>query len=209
MTQIIDNLKSFNSKERFYLVGHILGNPEFTPCAAFRKCLENVLHIELPESVFAAMDYHIDWLYASLFLASNQKNPPIFENHDKTIKAQQEDIDFLIAYEKDEICHIIMLEAKGVGVFTNNQMRSKASRLGQIFGEDGGGWPGVVPHFVLISPKKPTGRLQSAKWPAWMLSNNSIPWIELPIPANLKKVTRCNSDKTADKDGKCWTVLER
>jgi hypothetical protein len=66
------------------------------------------------------MDCHLDWLYASLLLAFNPKSEQrIFENKDRLIKGQQEDIDFLFAYEADDVSHIILLEAKGVGGFTN------------------------------------------------------------------------------------------
>ncbi len=210
MSRIIENFKSFNSKERFFLVGHILGNASFKPCPAFRESITNALHIQLPESAFAAMDYHLDWLYASLHLAFNH-NPEqlIFENKDRLIKGQQEDIDFLFAYEADDISHIILLEAKGVGGFTNKQIGSKADRFREIFGMDGKRWPGVKPHFAFVSPDRPSERLQSSAWPIWMKPNSVVPWIELPIPSGLKKVTRCNQRGKPDKEGQYWTISGR
>ena len=209
MSQIIEHLKSFNSKERFFLVGHILGNVAFIPSPAFRESIASTLHLHLPEDVFAAMDYHLDWLYASLYLAFNQEKSRIFVNDDHLIKAQQEDIDFVFAYDANNVCHIILLEAKGVGVFTNKQMASKAARFGEIFGTDGKRWPKVVPHFALVSPNPPSQRLQSSAWPVWLAPNNTVPWIELPIPSPLKKVTRCNQQGRADQNGQYWTISER
>ncbi len=210
MSRTIENLKSFNSKERFFLIGHILGNASFKPCPAFRESITNALHIQLPESVFAAMDYHLDWLYASLHLAFNP-NPEqrIFENTDRLIKGQQEDIDFLFAYEADNISHIILLEAKGVGGFANKQMASKAVRFREIFAMDGKRWPRVIPHFAFVSPDRPSERLHSSAWPMWMRPNNIVPWIELPIPSGLKKVTRCNRQGEPDKKGQYWTIHRR
>ncbi len=210
MSQVIENLKSFNSKERFFLVGHILGNVAFKPCPAFRESITSVLDIRLPESIFAAMDYHLDWLYASLFLAFNP-NPEqrIFDNKDRLIKGQQEDVDFLFAYEADDSSHIILLEAKGVGGFTNKQIGSKADRFREIFAMNGKRWPGVVPHFAFVSPDRPSERLHSPAWPMWMRPNNIVPWIQLPIPSGLKKVTRCNQQGKPDEKGEYWTIYRR
>jgi hypothetical protein len=209
MNQIIEQLKSFNSKERFFLVGNILGNVTFAPSPDFRKKIGDDLHVQLPENVFAAMDYHLDWLYASLYLASNQEQTCVFQNNEQLIKAQQEDIDFLFAFEIDDVCHIILLEAKGVGSCTNKQMNSKSKRFGEIFGQDGKRWPGVIPHFALVSPIKPANKLQTSTWPAWMSPDNTVPYIELPIQSGLKKVTRCDKNGKANINGEYWTVIDR
>jgi hypothetical protein len=209
MKRLIDNLRSFNSKERFFLIGHILGNTNFTPSQAFKENIEDSLSLKIPDELFAVMDYHLDWLYASLYLTFNGRvDCQIFSNSDHLIKAQQEDVDFIIAFADDVSCHIILVEAKGVTGWTNRQMNSKAMRFEEIFGSDGKRWPGVNPHFLLLSPRR-SRHLDVSKWPSWMTTNGEVPWIELPIPTGLKKVTRCSSEGVDDKDGLFWKTSWR
>ena len=201
--QVIENLRSFNSKERFFLIGHALGNLDFTPSETFQKEIENLLNLKLPSQLFAAMDYHIDWLYASLFLAFDSDQSGIYSNSDGVIKGQQEDIDFIIAFVQDTMCHIVLIEAKGVMGWSNKQMDSKAERLGEMFGPDGTRWPEVKPHFVVLSPRQHR-HLHVSEWPAWTSTDGQVPWIPLGVPRNLIKVTRCNKDGKADKAGAYW-----
>lgn len=201
--QVIENLRSFNSKERFFLIGRALGNSNFTPSETFRKEIENRLNLKLPSQLFAAMDYHIDWLYASLYLAFYDGGDKIYSNCDRIIKGQQEDIDFIIAFVQDTLCHIVLIEAKGVMRWSNKQMDSKAERLRGIFGQDGTRWLDVKPHFVILSPRQ-SKRFHVSKWPAWMSIDGNIPWIRMEVPHNLIKVTRCNKDGKADKAGAYW-----
>jgi len=209
MIKLIENLKSFNSKERFFLIGHILGNTAFTPCNAFRKTVETSFNLKVPDEVFAAMDYHLDWLYASLHLTFNEgRGSDIFENRSQIIKGQQEDIDFLMAFADENVCHIILVEAKGVTGWTNKQMDSKAARFREIFGSDGNAWSGVKPHLLLLSPQR-SMNLDVSKWPSWMVVSGKAVWSELPVPNQLKKVTRCDSGGSADSGGVFWRVDSR
>lgn len=206
MRKLIDNLRSFNSKERFFLVGHILGNTDFAPSQAFKESIENSLGLKIPGESFAAMDYHLDWLYASLCLTfSDGGESEIFANTDHIIKAQQEDIDFIIAFVEEDSCHIILLEAKGVTGWTNKQMNSKAIRFEEIFGFDGEKWPNVKPYFMLLSPQRPK-QLDVSKWPSWMVVGEQLPWIELSVPKGLRKVTRCDSEGQKNKNGQFWRM---
>ena len=211
MENIIDCLSSFNSKERFFLVGQILGNPHFNLSKDFCKDINDKLRINISDNsneTFAAMDYHLDWLYASLKIATENGNNTIYSNKDKIIKAQQEDIDFIIAYKDGEICHIILIEAKGVTGWTNDQIKSKTNRLKIIFGEDLKKWKNVIPHFVLMSPKEPE-KLNISNWPEWMKTNKQINWIKLKIQEDLKMVSRCNEMGDEDQKGEYWKVTDR
>ena len=208
MSRLIDALRSFNSKERFFLLGHLLGNPTLQPCAQFRQALSKVLQVQVPEKPFAAMDYHLDWLYASLHLALSDGNTNVFTNGERLIKGQQEDIDFLLAYEQEDVCHVVLLEAKGVTGWLNSQMVSKARRLGEIFGSDGRQWTNVVPHFALLSPNPPQ-RLQTEGWPAWMIGSWGIPRLRLPVPATLQAPVRCDKDGHTSKAGAFWRAARR
>jgi hypothetical protein len=203
MKQLIDNLRSFNSKERFFLIGHALGNRNFAVSQTFKNDVANVLQVEIPSESFVAMDYHLEWIYASLYLTFNGENSQIFPNTDGLIKGNQEDIDLVIAFLEDASCHIILIEAKGVTGWTNKQANSKAIRLRKIFGSDGRRWPGVNPHFLLFSPKRPK-RLDISGWPTWMTVNDQVPWLEFPIPSGLRKVTSCNSTGQKDRNGQFW-----
>jgi hypothetical protein len=207
MSAILDYLRRFNSKERFFLVGQILGNPDFKPSEDFRKKLGDQLQLDIPEKVFSAMDYHLDWLYAALQNAKSPKD--VYRNDDKMIKAQQEDMDFLIAYDSADTCHIILIEAKGVTGWTNKQMTSKAERLTAIFGEGGKKWPEVKPHFVLMSKSEPV-KLETNNWPRWMMrQDNKVAHIELIIPNDLLGVSRCDEDGNERKDGQSWKTSPR
>ena len=208
MQNIIEYLKDFNSKERFFLAGQILGNPSFIPSSEFREKLSDLLGISIPADALSAMDYHIDWLYASLNLAKDNDLSKIYPNVNRFIKAQQEDIDWLIAFKAQSEYHLVLIEAKGVTGWTNKQMTSKAKRFADIFGKQGNSWPGVVPHFVMMSSSQSKG-IKFEKWPQWMAPNGKIKWLELPIPEYLIHVYRCNEQGHESKDGQSWKVKKR
>ena len=193
MSAIIQHLRGVNRKERYFLVGLALGNQEFRLSDTFRCKLGKLLTLDIPANAFAAMDYHLDWIYASLFLAAKK---PASSPYPRTgeITATQQDVDFLIAFEDDKGCHLIMLEAKGVGGYTNKQMSSKACRLKAIFSSEEARKLKMCPYFAVLSPKKPA-RLKMSRWPEWMHPKNELPWLRLKLPPNLKKVVRCNTDE--------------
>lgn len=205
MNELIDILKRFNRKERFYLVGMALGNKDFSLSKEFREKLKSKLNLEIPYNVFAAMDYHIDWIYASLLLYQKGKS---FYEKDENITATQEDIDFLIAFWQNGGYHLIMLEAKGETGFSNRQMNHKAKRLGRIFGPKGDKWQGITPHFAIVSPNEPQ-KLKGEKWPHWMKPNNEACWIKMDMPSGLIKVTRCDEGGGSSKSGKYWKIEQR
>jgi len=125
----------------------------------------------------------------------------------------QEDCDLLIAYNEGEQAHLVIVEAKGLTGWTVKQMLSKAKRLSDIFGfGDGQIHNGIVPHFILASPKHSVALesklLMSGKWPNWMTTDGKIPWVKLTIPDNLLLVSRSDASGKPDKKGEYWTVLE-
>lgn len=207
-SRLLDTLRALNSKERFFLVGYALGNSHFKLGEKFRADLEGVLSVPIPEDAYCAMDFHLDWLYAALQVTANGGSTAIYPNDDRFIKAQQENIDLLVGYQREDGCHIALVEAKAATGWTNGQMKSKAARLVDIFGEDGKKWAGVTPHFVLMSPKKPL-RLNISDWPRWMTPHDEPLWMRLDVPKQLKRVSRCKPDGTPWAHGECWTVLDR
>ena len=205
-SQVIDNLRMLNRKERFLFIGMALGNPRFELHRQFRDGVGKEFGLEVPDDAFVAMDYHLDWLYASLFLASGKSTTEVHSNHDNLISATQEYLDLIVAYESRGTCHIVMLEAKGVTGFTNRQMRSKVDRLVAIFGKTGNRWEGVVPHFGIVSPREPK-RIETCGWPAWVKPGDKIRWIEMPVPPGLRRITRCTEDGKPSIDGRYWRVV--
>ncbi|MFC2056008.1 hypothetical protein ACFLTO_00330 [Chloroflexota bacterium] len=202
MDNIIENLTAFNRKERFYLVGTALGNKDFRLSTQFIDDIEKMFDLIIPDNYFSAMDYHLDWIYASLTL-SNGETDLVYPNQERIIHASCEDIDFLVAYKYKNDCHIILLEAKGVTLFSNKQLQSKIARLMQIFGRNGTNWPQVIPHFAIVSPKEPQ-RIKHNNWPNWAKPEGKVKWIPLQISHDLKKVVRCNQAGKADKKGQYW-----
>jgi len=207
-SDFVARLREFNSKERFYVVGTALGNPRFRLSKQFRAQLNEAFGVRVPASAFAAMDYHLDWLYAAVFLAANGKQDGVFKMP-KQITATQQDIDLLVAYPDDGTCHVIMVEAKGVGSFSNRQLDSKRRRLQSIFGKGAGKWEGVRPYFGVMSPKEPAQRLALKGWPTWLRPNGKLPWIEMKLPEGLKAVTRSDNGGRSKRDGGYWTVVKR
>lgn len=191
---IIETLESFNRKERFYVVGQLLGNPKFIIDTVFFEKILKLLDLDLEYSrqYFSAMDYHLDWIYASLYISEKGKYGPNKIEED-TIKGTQEDIDFIISFtDKTKKTHIILIEAKGYGYFKNSQIQSKAKRLSAIFGDNGTQWENIVPHFILLSHKKPN--LKKNEIPKFMLNKNETDfnWLKLNLPKR-RKVTRCGA----------------
>lgn len=204
---LIDLLRSFNRKERFFLVGWALDNPGFTLGESFRLTLSRVLGADVPKDAYVAMDYHLDWIYGSVFLRDKPDRQAAFENTGPAcISANQEDVDLLVAWETGDGCHLIMVEAKGDTGWTNKQLSSKARRLRQIFGGDGTTWPGVIPHFVIASPRESAG-IRCAEWPEFMKHGGTPIWLEMPLAEGLWRITRCDESGRASAGGLYWRTV--
>jgi len=124
-SELLRHMREFNRKERFFLVGMALGNPHFKLGDTFRGSLAQTLDLKVPENALVAMDYHLDWLSASLFLAANSGHPGPYVQDKTLISATQEDIDLLVAFDGEEGTHIVLIEAKGVTSYSNDQFHHK------------------------------------------------------------------------------------
>lgn len=204
MTTLIQYLESFNRKERFFLVGAALGNPDFRLADNFRTKLGEAFGVHVPSNVFVAMDYHLDWLHTSLFLMHSGADEAAVHSNDGPIASgNQEDTDLLVAFEEGDITHLLLIEAKAYTGWTNKQMKSKACRLKRIFGADGTNYPQVKPHFCLMSPR-PSKRLDVRCWPHWMTCKTKTDaqgeesrkpiWRELTVPGGRRRVTRWDAE---------------
>jgi len=209
---LIDNLRMLNRKERFYLIGQALGKPTFQLSPEFRSVLGREFSVSVPEDAFVAMDYHLNWLYAALKLTYQPQTNHRYLNSDSAVEGNQEDIDLLVAWEESYATHIVMIEAKGATYFGNKQMESKAKRLEKVFASDGSRWTGVQPHFILMSPRKPSGRyLRTSAIPRWMLQDDgAFRWAELPNMdrTRLRAVMRCDEDGHPSAAGVFWTLAK-
>ena len=207
--RLIEWLEAFNRKERFFLVGNALGNTNFNLSDEYRTKLHSVLGIHPPQPSFVAMDYHLDWIHAGLFLSSsaNQLNK-VHENKVPIVTANQEDIDLLVAFEDLGVTHLLMIEAKAATGWTNKQTLSKAVRLREMFGEGDGRkkYPGVKPSFCLTSPRPPQ-QLDSGLWPSWMAPGGKPIWLELEVPAGRRRITRCDQAGRSSASGDFFRVI--
>lgn len=213
---LIDNLKSFNRKERFYLIGQMLGNPEFRMDKTQLDEISKLIGITIPGEYFAAMDYHLDWIYASLFLTQEYDEKPFPRNFidnkqkiDLQISGTQEDIDFLLTFvDHENTTHIVMIEAKGDSYFSNAQLNSKNKRFKAIFGNEDT-WPNVRPHFLLCSPQKPQN--VSIEDPVYFMSpqESQLIWFPLVMDTGKIKVTRCEENEKPSNAGEHWKVESR
>lgn len=213
---LIDNLKSFNRKERFYLIGQMLGNPEFRMDDNQLDKISKLIGLTIPRKYFAAMDYHLDWIYASLYLTQNNPTGRVERNFieeneiaiDYQISGTQEDVDFLLAFvDHENTTHIVMIEAKGDNYFSNSQLDSKNKRFKAIFGNKDT-WPNVKPHFLICSPKEPQN--VSIEEPAYFIFKSSkLLWLELNMGDGKNKVTRWGKDDKPCSDGIYWIVGSR
>lgn len=194
---LINILESFNRKERFFLVAQALGQqdgagePAFNLSSDFQQKLYSKVGAPAPEEgerVFVAMDYHLNWVHASLVLAHYTDAEERVDRLDaEAIKRNSEDVDLLVAF-KDGTgdYHLIFVEAKGYDTdglagFKKSQLNSKVKqRLEEIL--NGGGVPkyaNVKAYYCLASGYEPKN-LKSDDWPKWY--GEPIKWLELSLP---------------------------
>ena len=211
-TRLTEYLRRFNRKERFILLDEVCGRGTFRIDSCFARRLGEHLDVTIPCDAFVAMDYHLDWIQMALHLdsgeaqwesghlcnSSNTSGRELFE-------ANQQDIDLLIVFRSDKKTHIILIEAKADTPWDWMQLKRKAKRLKQIFGDKGGVYDLVCPQFILMSQesKKPKNwREYSEEWPAWMRGDDGPHWMELRLDHCLK-VNRCGTDAK----GRRWLYL--
>ncbi len=184
MDDLIDILESFNRKERFFLIAQALNGrqdePAFILSENFRQELGDKVGVtipEEPEKVFVGMDYHLNWVHASLVLAYYKNEAERIDRlNTEAIEQNPEDVDLLVAF-KDAAGthHLIFIEAKGYNTdgmsdglsdLDKSQLESKASRLNLILKPDGIPYPNVDSHFCVMSGKKPNPI--PSEWGNWL-----------------------------------------
>lgn len=215
-------LIEFNSKERYYVVERVFRqrNEELIPTSDFAAALSECLKIQVGAITFAAIDYHIDWLAASLALVRSDPSQGVhrIRTRAKTgardITATIQDLDLLVVAKAARSTQVFMLEAKGIEGFDRSQLEKKLDRLVLLFGQDGRSVAGFEPHFSLLSPKEPSRRLRCETWPEWALRSDGRPnWMPLDMGGHKSAVVRCDPDGRttgeASHDGGFWKVETR
>ena len=143
------------------------------------------------EETFVAMDYHLDWLAASVALYDSGdcvdkvfSNQEVDDTKHRLIEGTQEDMDLLVAFESDKVFHLILIEAKayegnGFASFDRNQLRSKGNRLRMIVQNESADndVSRIKTYFYLMSKNHPNPTTDY-EWP-WDKDN----WIQLDLPS--------------------------
>ena len=173
---LIQRLKNFNAKERYWLIRQALGG--FTADADFVDEVAKAAGVEPPDrsrlsETYMAMDYHLNWLYAALtgHSPAGTAHPNTKWSEEASARAavenSQEDVDLIIAYPRQSgSVQIILVEAKCIGAFTKVQLESKAARLAGLLealtSEGSLNNRNVDLRLVLMSPQKPKETLTSS-----------------------------------------------
>jgi hypothetical protein len=191
-------LSKFNAKERFALIQRILG-VHFVPHADFLKEVTGEGFIPLPEDVFCAMDFHLDWLYAALMnIELVEKKALTFDIG--TITGKQQDVDFVLCFtdKARHETHLLLIEAKGFGSWDTAQMKSKFLQyraMKAAFALN----PDVKPRLILMSPVDPFGNQtpQNEKFRAEVDAFTDFGakpvWVEMAMPETFA-VVRCTEN---------------
>lgn len=217
-------LERFNRKERNLLIRDILDcRDKPLPLAKdFCQRLAGEIGIarKLLESAWWATDFHFDWLAGALLTFMRGETLERQDNPHKLIRGNQEDLDLVVvAHDPSGATphHLILIEAKAYGGFTNKQWESKVARLEQLYafykGLELDSDRRIRFHYVLYSPTKPT-RLNPKPLP-WQARDTNEPapiqHIELKLAfptSSILAVSRCNADEQLDAEGAFWRCVK-
>ncbi len=198
MSDLIENLRRFNAKERYHVIEWLLGAEKICLEKSFFDRIHKVdKNIQYPgnyENIFVGIDFHIDWIHAALSGRTELDDPE--KRDDVLIKGQQQDVDLIIAYKINGEVHIIIIEAKCFDSWHTDQMESKCKRLKKIFEVNKG--KNIHPHFYYLSRKESSlfsgTKDDDPDWKKWM--KEKFKHIELDITQYSRngflKVARCD-----------------
>jgi hypothetical protein len=151
-------LKRFNVKERNFLMRYALSptlSPQFESGLAARLKEIGLCGLEDAKAVYFGMDYHLDWIRASLLLATgeltldNSKSKP----QEGGQLGKIEDTDLLVVFEKsDRTLVLVLIEAKGIKSFDRKQINSKANHLKDLKHAVNKASKWLTPIMLLMSP---------------------------------------------------------
>jgi hypothetical protein len=213
---LVGCLSAFNRKERYWLLRNALGDAgaALPLSKSFVEALQSKLPIKVDPNAWWAMDYHFDWLIGALAQFGHGRNEGLNPHIEiggapkdrRAICGNQEDIDFIVAFDTT----IVLIEAKGVGSWSNSQLLSKWERLHGLVQVVNPAETGVKIYFVLMSPEE-SEELKPLEWPKEIIlaetqSGVREPFfIELKIPDRDKflRIERMLDDKPSS-HGDSW-----
>lgn len=219
---LVDALRQFNRKERYWLIRNALGPSSAQLGKDFRNAIGALLGIQIPEDAWWAMDYHLDWLVGALALerginmTGDAPLNPVAQVDGAPValvQGNQEDIDLVVAFGNT----LILIEAKGDTSWSNTQLNSKVPRLEMILGETGtapSSLNHLSVHFILMSPEE-SGKLKRKSdqpWPVWMCKGDKPMWLPMRMaeaglePAFLRIVRCKNAAGIPGKEGSHWKI---
>ena len=204
-SKLVDALKRFNRKERFWLLSDALGKSLLSLDPDFLARVAKELGIKVPIDPWWAFDYHLDWLYAVLSFGPSYDLTDLRQprsNELKHVKGNQEDCDLLIAFDDT----IILVEAKMGTSWSNKQMASKGRRLASLPIDH------VQAYLLLTSPSK-TSKLTCSEWPTWATKQGAqkspyhIALTNGHIDSTALMVSRCDVSGKKDSKGGYWNAF--
>lgn len=193
----VRNLKLLNAKERDHLMRlaylgqgePYAGSSKFLSPEMDELLLEHVHEMGLTDRakcVFAGMDYHLDWLFAALYIAKTDPDwcpsapppPGALEEHGgvegtddeytdfRSVNGSQEDLDLLVVYREGDKLAVLFIEAKGSAAFARVQLARKLIRLDRIL-VNSKVWSKESSAFafrlILMAPEWPSSRRRPIK----------------------------------------------
>ena len=206
---LIQNLKLFNAKERDHLMrAAYLGvsaskyqtTTQFLSDDFDKKLRSHVKELGLDESnarcVFAGMDYHLDWLFAALWMTANKPDwdgnkvddirvpMEIHTTEDgiknlhsdfRLITGTQEDLDLLVVYSDEKKLAMLFIEAKGSAAFDRVQLGRKLIRLDRIIAHADSELL-MQCRLVLVAPKRPDFKdAEGKEYKSWISFAQGLP----------------------------------
>jgi hypothetical protein len=206
-------LMSFDRKERHALLNTIFKNNISIFSQHFLDSLASECGINLPKDYIWFIDYHIDWIEASIFCylcKTSLDKKVIFARNGNdtypefTLNFTQQDVDFLIYYQTQGRENFILVEAKYTMDWNDKQFQEKNTRFAKILKNykalniEFGSNTDINFYYIFMSPKRPR---QLEKFEDWK-------WIELPQEQQLYSVSRCTS-KVKTRKGDFWSCFKQ
>jgi len=212
-------LEAFNRKERNLLIRAALGrNAERPPLSdSFCGKVASRLGVPVPSEAWWATDYHISWIAGALCvyakgiedaLTPQQNLSHLMEDGvlRHLVEGNQEDIDLVVVAGE----HLMLIEAKGYGAWSNRQMSSKLARLKLLrtyylsVGLEN--HHPIQFHLLVTSPSEPEKLV--VDWPSWACKGGQVPWIQLDLADRgpLWTVERCDKNGQVTAASDQWRV---
>jgi hypothetical protein len=214
---LIERLEKFNRKERHILWEQATGSGTTVALSEpYRDSLGDAIGTTIPQGPnhLVLVDYHLNWLYGALLADAGKLDsgsvhsipaPDPDDPHGRRpYEHNQEDIDLLVAFEADQVQHVVMVEAKGFTSWTNKQMDSKLRRLDRIL-DDAQPPDNVAFHLVLTSfgpPKK-----LHVAWGRWADTDGAPPFVPLVKPPGRLLISECDASGKRKQGGQHVRII--